>query len=64
MGLEECFQEPAIYAGFMSNGNTHHDVGLTQLSEESLIGRDGQMLVPSEFGRHGCRTPSSGGRRR
>ena len=51
VGLEECFQEPAIYAGFMSNGNTHHDVGLTQLSEESLIGRDGQMLVPSEFGR-------------
>ncbi len=51
VGLEECFQEPAIHAGFMSNGNTHHDVSVTQVSDESLIGRDGQLLVPPEFGR-------------
>ena len=50
-GLEELFQEPAIHAGFMGNGNTHHDVSVTQVSEESLIGRAGQMLVPPEFGR-------------
>ena len=51
VGLEECFQEPAINAGFMSNGNTHHDVSVTQVSNESLIGREGQLLVPPEFGR-------------
>ena len=50
-GLEELFQEPAIHAGFMGNGNTHHDVSVTQVSEESLIGRAGQVLVPPEFGR-------------
>jgi catechol 2,3-dioxygenase len=51
-GLEECFQEPAIKAGFMGNGNTHHDVGLTQVSDKDIIGRDNQLLVPAGFGRH------------
>ena len=51
VGLEECFQEPGIPAGFMGNGNTHHDVSVNQVSNESLIGRDGQLLVPPEFGR-------------
>ena len=51
VGLEECFQEPGINAGFMGNGNTHHDVSVTQVSNESLIGREGQVLVPPEFGR-------------
>ncbi len=51
VGLEECFQEPAIEAGFMGNGNTHHDISVTQVSSESLIGREGQVLVPPEFGR-------------
>ena len=51
VGLEEVFQEPDISAGFLGNGNTHHDVSVTQVSEESLIGREGQVLVPPEFGR-------------
>jgi catechol 2,3-dioxygenase len=50
-GLEECFQEPAIHAGFMGNGNTHHDVGLTQVSDEDILGKDNQILVPAGFGR-------------
>lgn len=52
VGLEECFQEPAMHAGFMGNGNTHHDVGLTQVSEEDIVGRDNQLLVPAGFGRN------------
>ena len=51
VGLEEVFREPDISAGFLGNGNTHHDVSVTQVSEESLIGRAGQVLVPPEFGR-------------
>lgn len=51
VGLEEVFQEPDISAGFLGNGNTHHDVSVTQVSDESLIGREGQVLVPEEFGR-------------
>jgi catechol 2,3-dioxygenase len=50
-GLEECFQEPAMNAGFMGNGNTHHDVGLTQVSDEDIIGRDNMVLVPAGFGK-------------
>jgi catechol 2,3-dioxygenase len=50
-GLEECFQEPAMHAGFMGNGNTHHDIGLTQVSDEDIIGRDNQVLVPAGFGK-------------
>jgi len=51
VGLEECFQEPAMHAGFMGNGNSHHDVGLTQISEVDIMGRDNQVLVPAGFGR-------------
>ena len=29
-GLEEVFREDQINAGFVSNGNTHHDMGLVQ----------------------------------
>jgi catechol 2,3-dioxygenase len=29
-GLEEVFREAQINAGFVSNGNTHHDMGLVQ----------------------------------
>jgi catechol 2,3-dioxygenase len=50
-GFEECFQEPPMNAGLMGNGNTHHDVGLTQVSDEDIIGRDNQVLVPAGFGK-------------
>ncbi len=29
-GLEEVYREPEVSAGFLSNGNTHHDLGLMQ----------------------------------
>src|SRR5712691_363560 len=50
-GLEEVFREPAINAGFLSNGNTHHDVAVVQVSETSLLGRDSQVLVPEGWGK-------------
>src|SRR5207249_3510820 len=50
-GLEEAFREPGIGAGFVSCGNTHHDVGVIQVSEEALLGKDQQQLVPKNFGK-------------
>ena len=35
-GLEEVRREPAIRIGFLSNGNTHHDVGLVVEVEDRL----------------------------
>src|SRR5262245_50742131 len=45
-GLELVRREPAITAAFLSNGNTHHDVGLIQVSPEARRGRDG-FVQPS-----------------
>jgi catechol 2,3-dioxygenase len=45
LGLQEVFREPGIIAGFLSNGNSHHDVGLIQIPKETLTGRDGQVQV-------------------
>jgi catechol 2,3-dioxygenase len=42
-GLTEVFREPGIKAGFLSNGATHHDMGLMQVSSAPLIGRDGSV---------------------
>ncbi len=42
-GLELVRREPAITAAFLSNGNTHHDVGLIQVSPEARRGRDGSV---------------------
>ena len=50
-GLEEVAREAGIGAGFLSNGNTHHDVGLIQTtSGQALHGRDGQVQIPSGRG--------------
>jgi len=43
-GLEEVRREPAIRIGFLSNGNTHHDVGLVQSSTARRVGRDGFVM--------------------
>jgi catechol 2,3-dioxygenase len=43
-GLEEVRREPAIRIGFLSNGNTHHDVGLVQISSNQRVGRDGFVM--------------------
>ena len=49
-GIEEVRREPGIAAGFLSNGNTHHDVGLMQASGVTRIGRDGHVQVSSGRG--------------
>lgn len=51
VGLQECFQEPAMHAGFMGNGNSHHDLGLMQISEEDILGKENHVLVPAGFGK-------------
>ena len=44
-GLEEVRREPGICAGFLSNGNTHHDVGLVQVREAVATGIDGYVQI-------------------
>ena len=31
-GLEESYRRPAIKAGFLGNGNTHHDIGMVEVT--------------------------------
>lgn len=49
-GLTEVFREPPIMAGFLSNGSSHHDMALLQISDRTRVGRDGQTLIPKERG--------------
>jgi len=50
-GIERVRMESAINAGFLSNGNTHHDVGLIQVSAgEDRIGRDGKVQISATRG--------------
>lgn len=44
-GFVEVFEEPAITAAFMSNGNTHHDLGLIEVSKTDRIDKDGKVLI-------------------
>ena len=30
VGLDEAYRRPQVQAGFLSNGNTHHDIGMVQ----------------------------------
>ena len=51
-GIEEVAREPGIGAGFLSNGNTHHDVGLIQVSEGTAKrGRGGHLQIPADRGK-------------
>ncbi len=50
-GITEVFREPGVKAGFLSNGATHHDVGLMQVSGQPLIGKDGTVQNSMERGR-------------
>ena len=45
-GFEEVFRTKTG-AGFLSNGNTHHDLGLVQTTAEPRLGRDGKPLPSS-----------------
>jgi len=50
-GIERVRMESAINAGFLSNGNTHHDVGLIQVSAgQDRIGRDGKVQIAATRG--------------
>jgi catechol 2,3-dioxygenase len=48
LGLQVVFREPGIRAGFLSNGNSHHDVGLIEIPTETLVGRDGNVQVTAD----------------
>lgn len=53
-GLEIVLRQPKITAGFVSNGNTHHDVGMIQVTPGELIGEDGhRILAPGQGARAG-----------
>jgi catechol 2,3-dioxygenase len=49
-GIEEVFREPGIMAGFLSNGNSHHDIGLMQAANKPRVGRDGHVQIPTGRG--------------
>ena len=51
-GLEEVRREPGIAAGFLTNGNTHHDVGLMELGEEARVGLGGHTQVAKSRLKH------------
>jgi catechol 2,3-dioxygenase len=49
-GLELVFDEPGIFAKFLSNGNSHHDIAITAASDKTLVGRDGKVQKSAERG--------------
>src|SRR4029450_7836956 len=49
-GLEEVFRESQIKAGFLSSGNTHHDIGFLEARAGPRIGRDGFVQTKDGIG--------------
>lgn len=49
-GLEEVFRETPIKAGFLSSGNTHHDIAVMEKSSGPRIGRDGFVQTRAGIG--------------
>src|SRR5215468_7681306 len=49
-GLEEVFRETPIKAGFLSSGNTHHDIGFLEAREGVRVGRDGFVQTKAGIG--------------
>ena len=50
LGLRVECTEPGLRAGFLGNGNTHHDVGMVEITRgEDRLGRDGQVQIPKEI---------------
>src|ERR1039458_9316337 len=50
-GLDIVFDEPGIMTVFLSNGSSHHDLALMEVSTEARVGRDGHVQVPQGRGR-------------
>jgi catechol-2,3-dioxygenase len=58
-GIELVRIEAAIRAGFHSNGNTHHDIGLIEISKgEARLGRDGKVQIAGSVSTMACRVGS------
>jgi len=49
-GFEEVFRELPFNAGFVSNGNSHHDVAVVEVTPTSPFTSDEQQLFPDGFG--------------
>jgi catechol 2,3-dioxygenase len=50
-GIELVRREPGILGGFHSNGNTHHDIGLIEISRgKDRVGRDGKVQIAATRG--------------
>lgn len=50
-GIEFVRRERLIKIGFHSNGNTHHDIGLVEISRGfDRVGRDGRVQIPANRG--------------
>ena len=49
-GIEEVRREPGIGAGFLSNGNTHHDIGAMQCGGGVRVGVGGHVQIPEGRG--------------
>ncbi|MGE0802981.1 MAG: VOC family protein [Lautropia sp.] len=49
-GLEEVFREPPIKAGFLSTGNTHHDIGFIEARATARLGRDDYVQTRAGVG--------------
>ena len=39
VGLREAYRRPPIGAGFLNNGNTHHDIGMVEISNPMAQGK-------------------------
>lgn len=43
-GLEIVLRQPTINAGFLSNGNTNHDIGMIGTTPDALLGEGGHQI--------------------
>lgn len=50
-GINEVYREPEINAGFLSNGSSHHDIAVMQVSNRAAVGRDGKVQNTMARGR-------------
>ena len=49
-GLQIVLEQPRIQAGFLSNGNTHHDLGMLQTTKEEVLGENGHRILANKQG--------------
>ena len=47
-GFEDAFRIDQVKAAFLTNGNTHHDLGVVECSTKPLLGRDGKPVPSSD----------------